>query len=341
MTNFNFRVIGTGNAWPVLIGSEHPYYDRKNCNDLTNAAFSLFESNQNDEIIWEVIIDAGFGTPQFLLHNHNRIPEAIVLTHPHLDHIAGIDWIVQSHYRIDKKHPFPVYCSALCWDSLINILPHLDGLMEHHELIPSVTVRIKEANELNVTAFPVYHGPNIQGAMLLLFELENYPDKKIIFTGDILCPLLRKTDYTHLKKAKYLVTDANNRWPYPNSNHWSILPEHNQTQFDFLSEWKSKIRIANLIKPHTNNKTDQLTINYLDEFISEQYQSFNLPLNVIDFAERVAPDQIVLVHYSGLEDKKYHNEKILTRSELLEWSNAQKPGILKFLTPPGGSFFHI
>lgn len=341
MTSLNLRIIGTGNAWPVLIGSEHPYYDRKNCNDLTNAAFSLFESTEDNQILWEVIIDAGFGTPQFLLHNHNRIPEALVITHPHLDHIAGIDWIVQSHYRKDKKHPFPVYCSSLCWNSIINVLPHLQGLMEHHELLPSVTVRIKEAGELNVTGFPVYHGPNVQGAMLLLFETEKFPNKKILFTGDILCPLLRKTDYYRLKNASYLVTDANNRWPYPNSNHWSISSENYQSHLDFINEWKVKIRVANLIKPHTNNETSQLAINYLDEFISEQYQAFNLPSSIIDFAEIISPEKIILVHYSGLEDKKYRNEKILSRPELFEWSNAQKPGILFFLTPSGGTILNI
>ena len=110
MTGVNVRVFGTGNAWPVLIGSEHRFYDRHNLNDIINAAFSIFETNRKKEIIWEILIDVGHGVPQYILNNYNRIPDAIVLTHAHLDHTAGLDWIVQSHYRVKKSHPFPVYC---------------------------------------------------------------------------------------------------------------------------------------------------------------------------------------------------------------------------------------
>ena len=37
-------VHGRGNAWPVSLGEEHPFYDRRNYRDLSNAAYSLVVS---------------------------------------------------------------------------------------------------------------------------------------------------------------------------------------------------------------------------------------------------------------------------------------------------------
>ncbi|MFC2137075.1 MBL fold metallo-hydrolase [Bacteroidota bacterium] len=339
MSRLHIRVFGTGNAWPILIGSEHRFYDRHNPGDLANTAFSIFETNKKKNIIWEVIIDAGHGVPQHILNDYNRIPEAIVLTHSHLDHTAGLDWIVQSHYRINKSHPFPIYCTKLCWDYLINSFPHLNGLMEHIELIPSITTNIKEVDGLNITPFPVYHGPNSKGAILILAELEQ--NKKIIFTGDILCPLMRKTDYKKLKNPDFLFADANNRYPYPNSNHWSILPGFINENEDFLTKWKSKINISYLTKPHTYNNSDKIISNYIDEFISEQYQNFDVPISILDFAKLVQPKKIGFVHYSGLEDHTYYDQRILTKIELLEWCRSTIGGKYDYTVPTSGEIFKI
>ena len=341
MSTLNIRVFGTGNAWPVLIGSNHRFYNRHNMFDLANAAFSVFEQNNKKEINWEILIDAGHGTPQYILSSYNRIPDAIVLTHAHLDHTAGLDWIVQSHYRIKKNRPFPVYCSKPCWNYIINSFPHLEGLMEHIELIPSVTINIKEADNITITPFPVYHGPRAPGANLLIFETEKPKPKKIIFTGDILCPLIRKTDYEKLNNPDFLFADANNRYPCPASNHWSILSSFINENKNYLENWKSKINLSGLIKPHKNNNSNKITSNYLDEVISEQYQKLDMPLSILEFTKLIKPKKIGLVHYSGLEDFKYYKQRIFSKIELLEWCRTAIGGKYGITIPTSGEIFKI
>ena len=105
--------------------------------------------------------------------------------------------------------------------------PQLPPITSFQELIPGVETGIEGIPEIKLMPLPVYHGDRAPGPNMLVFQI-NLPDgsdRKIIFTGDILCPLLRKADFRLLSGAVMLFTDANNRFPYPASNHWSITGE--------------------------------------------------------------------------------------------------------------------
>ena len=160
---------------------------------MANASFSIL-GLKGDEIVtdpiqWSLLIDAGHGAVQQIIKNENRIPEAILLTHHHLDHTLGIDWVIQSFwFKHDKQKKYPVYASALCWEHTVAAYPHLQNMVELVELTPGKTIKIKEVNGVKVTAYPVCHGPRAFGAMMLVLNFEN--GKKVIFTGDCLCPLL-------------------------------------------------------------------------------------------------------------------------------------------------------
>lgn len=56
-------VHGRGNAWPVPLGEDHPFYNRKDPLDLSNAASSL-QLMEADKVLSSVLIDAGHGTVQ-------------------------------------------------------------------------------------------------------------------------------------------------------------------------------------------------------------------------------------------------------------------------------------
>lgn len=79
------RYHGTGNAWPVPLGSEHPFYDRTDSVQLANAAYSINVTSDGEEI--EVLLDAGHGIIQRLLATSNKIPDVLCLTHGHLDQL--------------------------------------------------------------------------------------------------------------------------------------------------------------------------------------------------------------------------------------------------------------
>jgi len=108
MSKIKVRINGRGNAWPVILGQEHSFYNRNNPEDLANASCSILKSKtdqpKEDDIEWDLMIDAGHGTVQYLLKNCNRIPETVFITHPHIDHTLGLDWIVQSYYKRHKKN---------------------------------------------------------------------------------------------------------------------------------------------------------------------------------------------------------------------------------------------
>jgi hypothetical protein len=47
---------GRGNAWPIPLGETHPFYDRHNPRDLSNAAFSLL-LEEGKSTLADVLVD--------------------------------------------------------------------------------------------------------------------------------------------------------------------------------------------------------------------------------------------------------------------------------------------
>ncbi|MDY6801565.1 MAG: MBL fold metallo-hydrolase [Bacteroidota bacterium] len=317
MNQVQLRINGRGNAWPVLLGQNHPFYNRKKYIDLANASCSLFKkkNRENNEIEWELLIDAGHGTVQYLLQNNNRIPEAIFITHPHIDHFLGIDWIIQSYYKTFKK-TYPIYATFLTWKKILTALPHLETLVNFNELTPYSSISVNEVPDIQVTAYPVYHGQNAEGAAMLFFENDN---KKILFTGDLLCPLLKETDFVKLENIDLLVTDANNRFPYPQSNHWSVTAEIDDNKFPYLADYINNHSIGLLLSAHLKPYTPIYYSNCFDYFLNQKFMIQRFIFDCISFIKRIQPEQVVFLHYSGSEDEKYYQQPILNSRKLQTW----------------------
>ncbi|HSH53089.1 MAG TPA: MBL fold metallo-hydrolase [Bacteroidales bacterium] len=317
MSQVQVRINGRGNAWPVFLGQNHPFYNRKDYGDLANASCSLLKKNnqEKNKIEWELLIDAGHGTVQYLLQNHNRIPEAVFITHPHIDHFLGIDWIIQSYYRLFKK-TYPVYATFLTWKKILTALPHLETLVDFNELKPYSSVFVKEATDTHVTAYPVYHGQNAEGAAMFLFENNK---KKILFTGDLLCPLLKENDFVKLNNIDLLVADANNRFPYPQSNHWSVTTIIDENKFNFLEDYLKNHSLGLLLSPHLKPYTPIYYSNCFDYFLNQEFTIQSFIFDIISFVEKIQFKQIVFLHYSGSEDEKYYKQSILNSTKLKSW----------------------
>ncbi len=317
MSQVQLRINGRGNAWPVFLGQDHPFYNREKHEDLANASCSILKRNRKDknEIEWELLIDAGHGTVQYFLQNHNRIPEAIFITHPHIDHFLGIDWIIQSYSKTYQK-PYPVYATILTWKKILTALPHLETLVNFNELTPYSSVSVKEVSDIQVTAFPVYHGQNAEGAAMFLIEVEG---KKVLFTGDLLCPLLKEADFAKLENVDLLVTDANNRFSYPQSNHWSVTTKIGENRSLFLEDYINNHSLGLLLSPHLKPYTPIYYSNCFDYFLNQEFTTQSFIFDIISFVEQILPKQVVFLHYSGSEDEKYYQEAILNSSELQVW----------------------
>ena len=139
MDNWFLRINGRGNAWPVPIGQVHPFYSHSGEHEYENASFSLMrfsnELKTREHLEYELMIDAGHGSIPFLLNSYNRIPDALFITHPHFDHILGIDWIAQSYYRFNNKQRYPLYATENCWQTILKTIPHLSELIDFHPFL--------------------------------------------------------------------------------------------------------------------------------------------------------------------------------------------------------------
>lgn len=345
------KVNGVGNAWPVKIGQTHKFYSSKNPYDLSNASFSIVSSKsknlQKDNINWEILIDAGHGTIQYLISSYNRIPDAIVITHPHIDHILGIDWLIQSYFR-EHKAPYPVYATYLCWKQTLTVFPHLKEMVKFNELIPGMEIKIEEAAKLNLIPFPVFHGNSAPGSSMLFFEFNITEEEKIkiAFTGDVLVPLLRNKDIAYLQNLDHLFVDSNNRFPYPKCNHWSItgnLPKQYNGENFLVKELKLN-QLSYLISAHLKTGLDYKTYLYFDAFINDFKESELVSYNVLDFVKSINVKNIFLVHYSGSEDVKYYDENVLNKDNLKNWiiEEALRQNISSaFFVPGSGDIFPI
>lgn len=323
MSNVKVRINGRGNAWPVILGQGHSFYDRTNYQDLANASCSIIKSAvkqpKEKDIEWDLMIDAGHGAVQYLLKNCNRIPEALFITHPHIDHTLGLDWIVQSHYKVHKR-AYPVYSTILCWKKVMDLFPHLENMVEFNELVPYHKISVNEVSCVDVIPYPVYHGESALGACMLFFSItDNNHFEKILFTGDILCPLLREEDYQIISNADLLVADANNRFPYPKSNHWSILNGVNKETSQILKKFITENTIGLLLNPHLNNKISDNYCRCFDYFLNREIQITDFAYTISSFIKLIEPKRLALIHYSGGEDEKYYSKKVLSDSELKIW----------------------
>jgi hypothetical protein len=345
------RINGRGYAWPVFLGSPIHFKNEREP-ELNNTSYSLIgydtEQSGEDTISWEILVDAGHGIVEYLIKHENRIPDAVVLTHHHHDHVLGLEWIVYSHAKGSGHNtPYPVYASLLTWKKVLTAYPQLEPMVELHELIPAQTYQFSFTNCVVLTAFPVYHGKGAFGPMMLHFRVMKEVSKaNVIITGDCVCPLLRNKDYQELSGADIICADSSNRFPYPAGNHWSLQDTDPSTNREaaVLADWRKEIKMSSLSAMHASPQSDPRYHTYLDEFMTEQLQNPSLSLSVFDLARRLSPDKILMMHYSGREDESRYHRDILSENALQEWANIQgmQSGLMtQFLAPQTGTIFSL
>jgi len=159
-----------------------------------------------------------------------------------------------------------------------------------------------------------------------------------IFFGDILCPLLKQSDYKKILNPDVVFLDANNRFSFPNTNHWSLTsntPQINKIS-EHLVKWKNSILMSDMIKPHGSYN------NYFDSGVEDLFNNNKIPYSIFDFTKVIQAKNAGLVHYSGKEDLDIYNEKMLNESDLLSWINQQSEKMVtNFFIPKVGDVFNL
>lgn len=110
--------LGTGTSQGVpMIGCQCPVCTSADPRDkrLRTSALVRYEG-------LELVIDAGPDFRQQMLRAGISHPDAILLTHHHIDHTGGLDDVRAFNYSADTSYkvctPFPIYCEELVQEAL-------------------------------------------------------------------------------------------------------------------------------------------------------------------------------------------------------------------------------
>ncbi len=355
------RTNGRGNAWPQELGEPADPRQRALATDAyehANTSFSILGGSDGQD--WQVLFDVGLGLGPFLVNEGaRRLPDVLVISHPHLDHFGGADAVVAAQRRYCSGKRLPLYCSRPTWRRFLDTFGYLEPHLEFRPLIPGVAAAIPEAPGLWITGFPVFHGETAPGAIMAQFAFDAASGEKpvrAIFSGDLLCPLLRPCDVEEMRTAKVLYVDANNKFPAPRSGHWSITSgDHCLEPEQSLAHWfaEGRASLSYLMSPHLHG-WDKDTCRYFDEFVGWHHGAdprSALAWTILRFVENVAPATVKLVHISQYEDLRHYGAEVLEdrRLEQFAWDNWERLGgssghvsnNVQFRVPRPGDLFQL
>ena len=219
------RVNGVQAAFGIEFGLESPRADEGRANDpyrQANVSYSLVQ-RENGHVVRHTLIDVGMGVVPSLLefeHSHGvHVVHEVLITHPHFDHFAQLDWLSMCLLRSgrpDQPRPLPIYATQECWDNGPNrVHRYLAERSDFHPLQPGAAVVL---GDVTVTPFAVDHGPKALGAVGFVVQ---HGSRKIVITGDFLRVV--EEDSPLLFGADVMFMDANTWHPADWTWHQSVL----------------------------------------------------------------------------------------------------------------------
>lgn len=225
MTTFLLRVNGIQPAFGIEFGLDSPRANEGRSVDpyrQANVSYSLVQ-RQDGQVVRHTLIDCGMGVVPSLLEfeqSHGvHVVHEVLLTHPHFDHFAQLDWLSMCLVRsgqADQPRPLPIYASPECWDTgPSRVHRYLAERTDFRPLVPGTAVVL---GDLTVTPFVVDHGPKAPGALGFVVQ---HGRRKVIVTGDFLH--IPEEDNPLLFDADVMFLDANTWHPAEWTWHQSVL----------------------------------------------------------------------------------------------------------------------
>ncbi len=236
-TELLLRVNGIQPAFGIEFGLASPRADEGRTGDpyrQANASYSLVQ-RRDGQIVRHTLVDVGMGVvpslTEFERSHGVHLVHEVLLTHPHFDHFAQIDWLSMCLLRggrQEQPRPLPIYATAECWEAGPNrVHRYLAERSDFRPLESGVPVVL---GDLTVTPFAVDHGRKAPGALGFAIQ---HGGRKIVITGDFLRvpgqydPLLQDADVMFL--------DANTWHPADWTGHQSVLGD-----LGLLEKWRPK-----------------------------------------------------------------------------------------------------
>ncbi len=223
------RVNGHHAAWPSKFAAEGPRDTeiRRAPYRAANTSASLIIRRSAANVLLHVLVDCGMGVVNSLLDLQqttglNRV-DAVVLTHPHFDHVAGLDWLLASLSRSSvpgQPWPLPVYCTEPAFKAVFDktgLFHWWRKSVQFHAVTASEAVVIvgHEQAELRVSAVPVIHGPSAPGSVIYGVDFEFDGRRRRVGLAWDMLRLRRGADPSPLLGCDLLFVDSNTVHPQP------------------------------------------------------------------------------------------------------------------------------
>ena len=224
-TELLLRVNGIQAAFGFELGLDSPRANEGRATNpyrQANVSYSLVQ-RRDGQIVRHTLIDCGMGVVPSLLdfeHSHAaHVVHEVLLTHPHFDHCAQLDWLSMCLLRNDRPEqprPLPIYATVECWEDGPNrVHRYLAGRTDFRPLQPNVPLVLDDAI---VTPIAVDHGPKAPGALGFVIQ---HGSRKVVLTGDFL--RVCEEDSPLLLDADVIFFDTNTWHPADWTWHQSVL----------------------------------------------------------------------------------------------------------------------
>jgi phosphoribosyl 1,2-cyclic phosphodiesterase len=236
-TEFLLRVNGIQAAFGFEFGLESPRANEGRAGSpyrQANVSYSLVQ-RRDGQVVRHTLIDCGMGVVPSLLefeHTHGvQVVHEVLLTHPHFDHFAQLNWLSMCLVRSgrpDQPRPLPIYASPECWENGPNrVHRYLAERSDFRQIQPGIAILL---GDLNVTPFAVDHGPKAPGAVGFVVQ---HGSRKIVITGDFL--RVPEEDNDLLFDADVMFLDANTWHPADRTAHQSVIGN-----LRLIDKWRPK-----------------------------------------------------------------------------------------------------
>lgn len=236
-TELWLRVNGVQPAFGIELGFDSPRANEvraKNPYRQANASYSLVQWRPG-EIVRHTLIDVGMGVVPSLLefeHTHGvHVVHEVLLTHPHFDHFAHLDWLSMCLARngcAGQPRPLPIYATAECWEAGPNrVHRYLAERSDFRPLEPGASLAL---GDLTITPFAVDHGAKAPGAVGFVVQ---HGGRRVVVTGDFV--RVPNEDNPLLCGAHVMFLDANTWHPAEHTGHQSVLGN-----LRLINKWQPK-----------------------------------------------------------------------------------------------------